>query len=72
MKITNSTSRRLPEGDLLNVGEVAGILGVSPRTFRDMVRRGRFPRPIELTNKTKRWPRAVVARTLGLESEVTG
>lgn len=71
MTIANA-GRRLPDADLLSPAEVARLLGVSGRTLRAMIASGRFPAPISLTHKTKRWPRAIVGQALGLVGQGVG
>lgn len=40
---------------LFSLQEVADLLQLHPDTIRGWIRAGRFPRPIELTAKVKRW-----------------
>lgn len=41
--------------ELLNVNQVAKLLGVSTRTAIRMADAGRMPRPLKLTSRVARW-----------------
>lgn len=50
--------KRLPE--LVGYAEVAAEFGVSRRTIERMVRKGKFPAPLQITDNTVRWELATV------------
>ncbi len=43
--------------ELLNVNEVADILGISPRTVYRLAQQGQMPRPVKLGTSLVRWHR---------------
>lgn len=53
------------EPDLLNVYELAAMLGCSDRTIRTWRREGMFPPPIRLGRRAIRWRKSVVQAWLG-------
>lgn len=42
-------------GVLLTIKQVAGFLGITPRTIYREIQRGTFPKPIHLTKRQTRW-----------------
>ncbi len=42
-------------GVLLTIKDVAGFLGITPRTIYREIQRGSFPKPIHLTKRQTRW-----------------
>ena len=42
-------------GVLINIKQVASILGITPRTIYREIQRGTFPKPIHLTKRQTRW-----------------
>ena len=49
-----------PSALLLDVNQVADLLGCSPRQVWRLADGGDFPRPIKLGMKLKRWPRSAL------------
>ena len=47
---------------LLKIREVAAICSVSVQTIRRWTDAGKFPKPIQLGGRTRRWHRAEVER----------
>ncbi len=58
---------------MLSREEVAGIVGVSPSMLSEMVKDGRFPRPIEFgkSSRTHRWPQSMVEKWLAQQAGLT-
>ena len=44
-----------PERDLLELSEVSSYLRMSEKTLRRLVRLGRFPRPLEISDGVRVW-----------------
>lgn len=42
-------------GVLLTIKDVAGFLGITPRTIYREIQRGNFPKPLQLTKRKVRW-----------------
>ena len=42
-------------GALLNIKQVASLLGITPRTIYREIQRGTFPKPLHLTKRQTRW-----------------
>lgn len=57
---------------LLDVKQVAELLNIGVSTVWALVKKGRFPEPIRLTNRCSRWKRSDVvawSKTLSNENE---
>lgn len=50
--------------------EVAKMMSVSTRTLRNWTNSGAFPKPVELSPQTRRWPESVIAQHMELKSAV--
>ena len=55
---------------LLNVTEVANLLGISPRHVWRMADAGTFPRPLKVGMKLRRWPRSAIESWLAEQTAV--
>jgi predicted DNA-binding transcriptional regulator AlpA len=55
---------------LLNIREVAGLLGVSPRAVWGWAADGKFPPPLQL-GRLRRWHRGTIERFLDRQAEQT-
>ncbi len=58
-----------PETLLLDVNQVAALLTCSARHVWRMADGGRFPRPIGIGMKLKRWPRSTVEQWLAEQTK---
>ncbi len=57
--VTISHNQTAPAfGVLLTIKQVAGFLGITPRTIYREIQRGTFPKPIHLTKRQTRWQMA--------------
>ena len=64
------TSTPPAQSALLNVTEVANLLGISPRHVWRMADAGTFPRPLKVGMKLRRWPRSSVESWLAEQTAV--
>jgi predicted DNA-binding transcriptional regulator AlpA len=49
-----------PDGAYLDRLEIARMLKIRPETIADLVRQGRFPRPLRFNKRLQRWRRQTV------------
>lgn len=67
--MTATATPPAPSALLLDVNQVADLLGCSPRQVWRMADAGDFPRPIRLGVKLKRWPRSAVETWLADQTQ---
>ena len=50
------------EPELLTVEEAAEMCGMGPTKLRELVKQGRFPKPVKLSSRWVRWRRADIQK----------
>jgi hypothetical protein len=58
----------LPNSILLTIREFAAAARVHPKTIRRGIKAGTWPAPVPGMKKPLKWPRATVARFLGIDT----
>ena len=61
------TEVTLPPTDYVTREELAKRLRVTPQTITNLVKRGRLPEPLRLSDRTLRWPLDAIQNLSGVK-----